>query len=112
MTQFTDQLSDKFGLNRSDIESIIVGLKQESLLSEKSAFVDLTTDSASQGNDKLDYIELFLAVSLNAKIKGTTEDARYKKLKLMLNNNSSKAVNLANLWIDGKLSFEAMLATI
>jgi hypothetical protein len=101
MSQFIDNLPNNFGLNKAEADSVI------SCLGKECASID-----TSKKADKLDYIELFLAVSLNAKLRGATNDARYKKLKIMLNNNSSKAVNLANLWVEGQISFDKMLATI
>lgn len=101
MSDFIDNMTDKFGLSPAEVDSVIKGLGQECVLSD-----------ASGEDEKLDYIELFLAVSLNAKMRGLTQDPRYQKLKLMLNNNSTKAVNLANLWVDGRMSFDKMLATI
>jgi len=98
MSQFIDQLSGKFGLNAAEVDSISNALSSQC--------------DTSYEDDKLDYIELFLAVALNAKLHSATEDPRYKRLKLLLNNNSKKAINLANLWADGQLSFEKMLATI
>lgn len=98
MSQFVDQLSGKFGLNAAEADSVI------SALSNKY--------DASYESDKLDNIELFLAVSLNATLRDAAEDPGYKRLKLLLGNNSNKAVNLANLWLDGQLSFEKMLATV
>jgi len=98
MSQFIDQFSDKFGLNSADSVSIINGLNNQ-------------IDTSKEG-DKLDYIELFLAVSLNAKLHHATEASSCKRLKLLLNNNNRKAVNIANLWAEGKISFQKMLAII
>ena len=97
MSQFIEQLSGKFGLNAAEVDSITTALSSQ-------------CDTSCEG-DKLDCIELFLAIALNAKLHNATNDPRYKRLKLLLNNNSKKAVNLANLWADGLLSFEKMLAT-
>ena len=134
MSQFIDNLSGHFGLNQADIDSVIRSLTSKESVAEKADIsseldsdgvlnvvsddvLDNVLDKASnvtlsEKDDKLDYIELFLAVSLGAKMRDAAQDPRYKKLKLLLNNNSRKAVNLANLWMDGKLSFDKMLATI
>ena len=135
MSQFLDNLSGHFGLNQAEIDSVINSLTNKECeaeadvtsISNFSATTDSedevcednicdsnvsNRDNLNENNDKLDYIELFLAVSLGAKLRDSTQDPRYKKLKLLLNNNSRKAVNLANLWMDGQLSFDKMLATI
>ena len=98
MSQFIDQLSGKFALNAAEVDSITTALSSQS-------------DAPYEG-DKLDCIELFLAIALNAKLHSAVDDPRYKRLKFLLSNNSKKAVNLANLWADGLLSFEKMLATV
>lgn len=98
MTHFMDQFSDKFGLDRTETNSIISSLNNECI--------------TSTGDGELDYIELFLAIALNAKVRGLTNDSRYKKLKLLINNNSKRAVDIGNRWMDGQLSFETMLAII
>ena len=122
MSQFIDNLSGHFGLNQADIDSVIRSLTSKESVAEKANISsELDSDDVldkasnvtlSEKDDKLDYIELFLAVSLGAKMRDAAHDPRYKKLKLLLNNNNRKAVNLANLWMDGKLSFDKMLATI
>lgn len=109
MTHFSDQFSDKFGLDRSETDSIINSLSNECILSSARDRGGLCDDLC---DDKLDYIELFLAIALNAKVRGLTNDSRYKKLKLLINNNSKRAVNLGNRWIEGQISFVTMLSII
>ena len=62
--------------------------------------------------DPLDHAELLLAVSLNAQIRNAHEDSRFKKLKFLLRNNNHRAIHLATQWIDHKVSFEHMLASV
>lgn len=98
MTNFIDQFSDKFSLDSTDTKYILSSMNNEC--------------TALSSDDRLDYIELFLAIALNAKVRGLTNDPRYKKLKLLINNNSKRAVDVGNRWMDGQLSFETMLAII
>lgn len=66
----------------------------------------------TQVEDTLDHLELLIAVSLNAKLRGAHEDVRFKRLKFMLRNNNTRAVNIAERWVDHKLTFDEMLAAI
>jgi len=98
MTNFIDKFSDTFDLNQADTHSVLSSLKNECV--------------AISAGDNLDYIELFLAAALNAKLRGVTQDLRYKKFKFLLNNNNRRAVDIGNRWMDGKISFELMLSIV
>jgi len=98
MTLYTDQFSNKLGLNSAEASFLLNNLTNES--------------SVSSEDEQLDYIELFLAIALNAKLRGLTHDSRYTKLKLLINNNSKRAVSIGNRWMDGQISFETMLVII
>lgn len=66
----------------------------------------------SKDDDALDHLELLIAVSLNAKLRGAQDDARFKRLKFLLRNNNARAVNIAERWVDHKSTFEEMLAAV
>ena len=68
--------------------------------------------TVTQVDDTLDHLELLIAVSLNAKLRAAQDDVRFKRLKFMLRNNNTRAVNIAERWVDHKVTFEEMLAAI
>lgn len=68
--------------------------------------------SSEDADEPLDSLELLLAVSLTAQVRGASADARFRKLKFLLRNSSPRAVNLANSWAEHQLSFDELLARI
>jgi hypothetical protein len=83
-------------------------------VAEANALADSLRHSESSGSteEPLDSLELLLAVSLTAQVRGASADARFKKLKFLLRNNSPRAVKLANAWADQQLSFDDLLAGV
>lgn len=93
-------------------------------LSEFAAQMDVGTDEARElarqlrsapvaaDDDVLDHLELLLAVSFNARLREASNDARFLKLKFLLRNNSSRAVRIANSWVENQISFDEMLAAV
>lgn len=68
--------------------------------------------NSTKESDALDHLELLVAVSLNAKLRGAQEDVRFKRLKFLLRNNNTRAVKIAERWVDHKTTFEEMLAAV
>ncbi len=68
--------------------------------------------SKDDAEGPLDALELLLAISLTAQIRGASTDARFRKLKFLIRNNSPRAVKLANSWADQEISFDDLLAAI
>ena len=68
--------------------------------------------STTSTDDKLDHLELLIAVSLNAKLRDAQDDARFKRLKFLLRNNNARAVKIAQRWVDHQSTFEEMLTQI
>lgn len=78
---------------------------------EASALLSSLKHSRSSNNEEpLDHLELLVAASINAQVRNVHHDAQFKRLKFLLRNNNTKAVKLANLWADNKISFDEMLA--
>lgn len=96
-SQLLGQFADRMNVSPAEADAWIATLQRSELSEDENA---------------LDHLELLLAVSLNAKLHNASDAAQFKKLKFLLRNNSARAVNLANLWVERKVSFDDMLAAV
>lgn len=61
--------------------------------------------------DLQENVDLMLAVQFNARMRNIQDQEQFRKFRFLLNNGSVRAINLARLWMDRKISFDQMLVS-
>lgn len=99
-TRFVSQFAHKMGLELAEANQFLHQMARAQ-----------TEPDQVRRKDLQENVDLMLAVQFNARMRNVQNQEQFRKFRFLLNNGSGRAIRLARMWMDRKISFDQMLVS-